>query len=86
MPGYPSWSAPIGALIPNDAEHTLEDLHRVLPPRILRVGLDPLERRLGLDPLDLELGYEHDLVTRPLLRNATGRSVARNTSPAKYLM
>ena len=40
-------------------EHTLQQEHRVLDPRILRVRLDPLELGLGLDSLDLELGYEH---------------------------
>jgi len=43
---------------PDVGEHAAKDEHRVLAPRVLGVGLDPLEGGLRADALDLELGDE----------------------------
>ena len=43
---------------PELAQHAGEEAERVLRARILRIGLDELERGLRADALDLELGDE----------------------------
>jgi hypothetical protein len=53
---------------PDVREHSAENLHRMLEPRVLGVRLDPRERRLGAGPLDLELGNEHDRLAAGALR------------------
>ena len=44
---------------PEVVQDAREDRHRVLDPRVLRIGLDPLEVGLGARALDLELRHEH---------------------------
>ena len=44
---------------PEVGQDAREDRHRVLDPRVLRIGLDPREGGLGARALDLELRHEH---------------------------
>ncbi len=53
-------------------ENASEDAHRMVPARILRIGLHALERGLGPDPVDFELGDEHRQVTRRVRDNGDG--------------
>ena len=61
---------------PEVGQDAREDRHRVLDPRVLGIGLDPLEGGLGARALHLELRHEHRRLTvdalgidhRPLIR------------------
>ena len=44
---------------PEVGQDAREDRHRVLDPRVLRIGLDPREGGLGARALHLELRHEH---------------------------
>ena len=63
-------NAGIAVLVGADAsdpqlrQHARKKSHRMFQPRVLRVGLDPLEIGFRTDAVDLELGHEDGHVSR----------------------
>jgi hypothetical protein len=74
-----------GAADAHVLQHLPQDPHRVLGARVLRVGLDPLQRGLRTDALDLELGDEHGQLSCSV-RGERDRALRREEAEAREVL
>ena len=74
-----------GAAQPHVDQNALQDSHRMLGARVLRVGLDPVEVRLRAHPVDLELGNEGGQVAGRVRDDRDGSLSGKENKPREVL-